>query len=91
MSNIKVGDLVVVVKPSICSGLDDRIGHTYIVRDIDSWAEGGVCRWCLGRHQGFFYAYDENEDAFPLQRLKRIPPLEELEGQRTEEKLKEPA
>ena len=91
MSDIKVGDLVVVVRPSICIGGNANIGHTFTVRKIDSWLDGGPCKWCNRRHYGAFYAYDDDGESFPLPRLKRIQPMSELEGEKREEDLREPA
>ena len=84
MSDIKVGDLVIVVKPTVCCGNKKRLGQifkttAYIV---------STCLYCKETQSGFC---SDTNFAVEYSRLKRIPPLSELEGQRTEEKLKEPA
>ncbi len=85
MSDIKVGDLVVVVRwpHEHCNSL----GH---ILSIAALAPSSQCRVC-GYISTETSAVTEDHWAVPLSWLKRIPPLEELEGQRTEEKLKEPA
>lgn len=90
---IKVGDLVVVIKPTHCCNGYNRVGQVHrIISDHDRLPLV-TCRIC-----GFTWAHDNSTTAhigggvYLLRtRLKRIPPLSELEGQRTEETLREPA
>ena len=92
---IAVGDLVMVVKPPLCpKNQDSAIGHIFCVDEIALSAPDRVCPSCFVRHSfldNTLLARPAGEAGFALSRLKRIPPLDELEGQRTEEKLKEPA
>ena len=88
MSDIKVGDLVVVVKPRGC-GCTINLGRVFRVLNFGIWnARCSACRHILPK---IFMAEADEIYAFEPYRLKRIPPLEELEGKRTEEKLREPA
>ena len=94
---IKVGDLVVVVRDR-CG---QYLGDLYTVLGFESFPTLTKfnCLRCGITHQ---ISLDESmttiradrgygEGNIPLQWLKRIPPLEELEGQRTEETIREPA
>ncbi len=87
---IAVGDLVQVVKQRRCCVERTKWGDIYQVSAISS----GVfqCIYC-GKISDVLIdvAYDDAGDCCEIDRLKRIPPLDELEGQSTEEKLKEPA
>ncbi len=90
-SPISVGDLVAVVRPMPC-GCGDSIGWVYKVTKIakqDHYTSG--CRFCGKDYQVGLLAYREDGCGADLYRLKRIPPLGELEGQRTEEDIREPA
>lgn len=88
---IQVGDLVVIVTPSHC-GRTDSIGDMFRVTKIRP-RRGGVCEGCNQRFGPGQLIAESDRDSLitELWRLKRIPPLEELEGQRAEETLKEPA
>ena len=86
---IQVGDLVQVVRPTRCCGGTKTIGWTYLVMSFNSMdsykceACGAITRSPVAdRGYGWGCTVD---------RLKRIPPLSELEGQRTQEDLREPA
>ena len=91
MSNIKVGDLVVVLRGHC--GPHSWTGRILTVSELlqSPWgcSTCGNIQWinetCARFHEeiGWYVC--------PTRYLKRIPPLEELEGQRTEERLKEPA
>ena len=80
MSAIKVGDLVVVVRGG-CS--DEHIGEIFTVAEIRTAT--GVCRGC-----GTYHGYRETLVVCPvvgglgfeIQRLKKIDPLSDLEGQK---------
>lgn len=85
---IAVGDLVQIVKPSPCCNSSTAVGHTFVVNRIDS--SPSMCKHC-GENIFGASAVKPNGYWTLLSRLKRIPPLSELEGQRTEENLKEPA
>lgn len=91
---IAVGDLVQVVRPAIC-GCGTYLGKTFTVKRIRVAPVGGRYSCPCGANGPITAPYDVADDeidfGFSLRILKRIPPLEELEGQRTEEKTKEPA
>jgi hypothetical protein len=86
---ISVGDLVVVVRGVRCCGAGlDSLGIIFRVTRFLPYSSR--CKYCGQEREGVvadsampFYFYDY--------RLKRIPPLGELEGERTEENIREPA
>lgn len=88
---IAVGDLVMVVRPSPCCGSDLAVGRrifTVAALDFDS----GTCSGCGAHIPSVKAAFNENNGKhYQLNRLKRIPPLDELEGVKTEETLNETA
>lgn len=98
---ISVGDLVVVVKPARCcvASLGTVFTVTRIRNNIN-FSDGKTmtvrCSWC-GNKKDVPAAVRPVAEGFnanrgmPLVRLKRIPPLSELESERTEEMLKVPA
>jgi hypothetical protein len=85
--SISVGDLVQVVRGHACD-----IGNVGVVQEISVWG-WWYCPECHACETGEFVAATLRTpiSGAPLEWLKRIPPLEELEGQRTEEKIHEPA
>lgn len=90
---IAVGDLVQVVRPSGCPSCGCRaLGRTFLVCAITTYSGGSYCNHC-GRNLSddvYTAAEDDSRRSYGLFRLKRIPPLSELEGERTEETLKQP-
>jgi hypothetical protein len=85
---IQVGDLVQVVRGHECDlGSTFRVGQ---IREPTLW--GWICPKCscIDRSPEL-WADRGDEHGAPLSWLKRIPPLDELEGERTQENLKEPA
>ena len=90
MSEIKVGDLVVVMRPKRC-GCNNSIGRIWVVKDLNSDERSGRCTECgVVTYPPVTPTAHISNGYAELWRLKRIPPLSELEGERTEEKLKEP-
>jgi hypothetical protein len=91
---IKVGDLVVVMRDHLCA---PRVGHVYRVLNLCS--DRFLCPDCGDRSPEGIHADLDAKSyweldlpvTLPLNWLKRIPPLEELEGQPTQEDMKEPA
>ena len=90
---IQAGDLVVVVM-----GCDkNAFGMIFKVREIYERHAPLPCVFCNQKHSGKYAGAErpfggiKHYTRAPLNWLKRIPPLEELEGKRSEEKLKEPA
>jgi hypothetical protein len=78
VSDIRAGDLVMVVRGMTCCGGDtESLGKTFVVSDIYSFQ--GFCMDCDAPQSGC--AADGNaDDGFEVDRLKRIPPLDELES-----------
>jgi hypothetical protein len=78
VSDIKVGDLVMVVRPIDCCGHTQGLGRVFIVEFLRDGMN--ICMTCGHRSAYSVDAwYLGSNLAFPLQRLKRIPPLDELE------------
>ena len=93
---IAVGDLVVVVKPTMCCGNRTRLGHIFRVNYLGpSPTKHLRCVYCANRERVLVYVSPFQSvptgDGYPLERLKRIPPLDELESTKTDEPMKEPA
>ena len=88
MSDIQVGDLVYVFRDTICCNHVTEMSGVIFRLTAISPCSGDCCYCGASLHPmkavGGRYTLD-------VRRLKRIPPLSELEGERTEEKLKEPA
>lgn len=89
---IKVGDLVYIDRLMPCG--HGVIGFTFTVTKIRPVIAGGSkCTVCGTVRRGFMVA--ERDDGTgrvcEISRLKRIPPLSELEGEKRDEKLTEPA
>ena len=79
---IQVGDLVVVVKWPCCGKF---LGHVFQVRTVWGNYNTGRCSLC-GSFVGELWSVGDGRfAAWPTAWLKRIPPLSELEGQRSEE------
>jgi hypothetical protein len=80
MSAIKVGDLVMVVRGMPCCGRDTRaLGMTYVVGKIYEY-QNHYCSYCkapLGT--GLAAVASGSNVGVANHRLKRIPPLDELE------------
>ena len=88
---IQVGDLVQVVKVRDCC--PERTAWGLIFRVAEITGTEGLWRCCYcdkieGKQPA---AWDSNGGGAELYRLKRIPPLEELEGTKTDEPIQEPA
>jgi hypothetical protein len=87
---ISVGDLVVIVRE--CCGVDSELGSVFRVSAISTLTtyhdEG-----CGYFYRGLCVEADDGErpHGIPIHWLKRIPPLSELEGEKRDEKIKEPA
>ncbi len=82
---IKVGDLVVVVR-DCCDG--ELLGFVGEVRLLHT--DGLRCLRCglvSGEHGAIVEFRQSFHDKLPLSWLKRIPPLEELEGEKRDEEI----
>ena len=88
---IKVGDMVVVVRGMPCCGHSTPMqGHIFRVAQIrERTMTRFPCLYCAAESDN--PAALGGEKPVDLCRLKRIPPLSELEGERTQEDLREPA
>lgn len=90
---IQVGDLVRVIRAHDCKPTRGY-GVIFTVERIAP-ARRFECIHCLGTiKDGRPLAYgiiSRGPGWHPLEWLRRIPPLDELEGERTEEDLREPA
>lgn len=86
---IKVGDLVILVKPTPC-GCSNGVGKIFKVTGMETG--GSLCLHCKKDLPAIVdRALLDGRFTAQLERLKRIPPLGELEGEKREENLKEPA
>lgn len=86
---ISVGDLVYVARPCKTCGNAEYIGHIFRVPEI-CLCEGD--KDCCGDDTPEWCAIDPADDkGLPLDELRRIPPLTELEGIKSEEDIREPA
>jgi hypothetical protein len=81
---ISVGDLVVVVR-ACCADTSLYLGKMFIAGPPSSEAKPR-CRHCLTPTGNPIFT-DEHWANFSSWRLKRIPPLSELEGQHSEDQL----
>lgn len=88
---IKAGDLVVVVKTTPCCGNPKALGMHFVVKSLRPARGRYHCSHCNTTWPTEVVALKEVPFAYQLHRLKRIPPLAELEGQRTQEDIREPA
>jgi hypothetical protein len=91
MSNeIKVGDLVQVVKESPCAvGGMKSIGMIFRVADMGPCTDEVGCRWCGGVHYPAetLMATKKLGWRVAAYRLKRIPPLDELDDVKRDEEI----
>ena len=87
---IAVGDLVVIVKTGPC-GCTQSLGHIHTVSDNKS-GPTTRCIYCSAQRLSSIDAVMLCGDfSVSASRLKRIPPLDELEGVKSQEQTKEPA
>ena len=86
---IAVGDLVVVARD--CCG--HWLGRVFVAGEFMKTPrlECGECNWHSSATAVKVEHYIGRMWCMNLSWLKRIPPLSELEGERTEEQIKEPA
>jgi hypothetical protein len=88
MSDIKVGDLVVVVHPSKCIGGMDGLGHTFRATEVRHIRGNWSCYYCLKRHNTNTHVVTDGDGVdWAGYRLKKIPPLADLQTQRQTEEI----
>lgn len=78
---IKAGDLVVVSRPRRC-GCVGRLGKVFAVSHVHTCVGNMKCASCGALYPAIAYAQDEIGKTYDIERLKRIPPISELEGAR---------
>ena len=87
---ISVGDLVVVVRWPCCAGALGTIFR--VAAFVPQGVHSEHCYKCNTYHGDIASVRPEvRGGVYPVAWLRRIPPMEELEGQHTQEKAKEPA
>lgn len=88
---IQVGDLVQVVRArTCCNGGTPNLGHVFRVNSIGR-RRTSTCPYCGGGIPEIMVLADFHMAGYAMDRLKRIPPLSELEGVKTDEPIQEPA
>ena len=85
---IRVGDLVQIVRTTLCCNNIRAIGATFIAKKIRD-GNRAYCVSCGSTEP--VAVVDGLEFTTDIRRLRRIPPLSELEGRTTEEGLRVPA
>jgi hypothetical protein len=86
MENISVGDLVMVVKPSICCRNKEMLGKTFTVTGYPIYNKK-QCIFCLDYREIHTEVILNNNFVVEKERLKKIPPLSELEDTKTQKTL----
>jgi hypothetical protein len=84
--DIKEGDLVMVVKPTRCCGRA-IFGNTFTAGRIRMSTDPSGCGWCGADNAATMITEWPDGKVIPLWRLKKIPPLSELEGKEREREL----
>lgn len=89
MSNdIKVGDLVQVVRPTGCCGNGNSLGRTFVADRLGT-RDRTYCMFCRDEpNDSATVVYGDDGICYERERLKRIPPYSQLEHFRTEESLR---
>lgn len=78
MSEIKAGDLVIRVKGDLCCGNTKGLGVPFIAGDIS--VVTALCRECGQINRNYLSVHEVGTKFYPaISRLKKIPPLSELE------------
>jgi hypothetical protein len=72
MSDIKAGDLVMVVKPIHCCGGTASIGLVFVVQEVA--IAGGKCGGCYVQHPPMPVAFINDWFRYDLHRLIKIDP-----------------
>jgi len=83
--NIKAGDLVMVVKPLSCCGRFDGVGFIYTVTGLPSH-KLSRCGYCGIVEDSINELKLSDGSVCEISRLKKIPPLSDLEDVETHSK-----
>jgi hypothetical protein len=83
---IKPGDLVMVVRPSEC-GCRSSFGRTFRVSQVWHDITDIPCPQCGVLVRETSFAFMDTDEAGELFRLKRIPPLSELDDVKNNEEI----
>jgi hypothetical protein len=88
MSEIKVGDLVMIAKARVC-GCNECLGAIFKVRDIWNSVSGIHCPTCKTPVSETTFAWTDETDprCCEMWRLRKIDPLSELESTEHKEEL----
>ena len=84
---IQVGDLVVIVKPPAGCRCVENLGVIFQVTAIRQGTNWRVCRNCESGSLGTGLVAEGFGRALGLKRLKRTPPLSELESEKRYEEI----
>jgi hypothetical protein len=88
---IKVGDLVILIRTCGCKSKNDVTGYISQVTEIRHADRPCQCCGKIWPTDVVFPIGQWGDANVPFSWVKRIPPLSELEGQPTQEDIKEPA
>lgn len=80
--SIQAGDLVYVAKPTLCCGVTVRCGNVFRVVAVECPPSGWIhCPWCDRYEQtNRLFALAPDGRYCDLERLRKIPPLGELDA-----------
>lgn len=81
MSEIKAGDVVVIVKPTPCCGYTGQIGVVFTVKWLAYVA--GICNTCGSGLIGTF-VFEVEDGGAPRALVRKIEPLEDPEAIETD-------
>lgn len=88
---IAVGDLVQIIKWPCCGRYLGEVHTVFAFGNVDSTFRCNVCNAKRETAPSALIGDHKSKGMVVLAWLKRIPPMGELEGERTEESLKETA
>lgn len=83
MSNISVGDLVYVARPTPCCGNNQTVNNYFVVKELRV-LQHPLCTFCSTLNEADVFALDAEGYGYHLYRLKKVPPLPELEERKEE-------
>jgi hypothetical protein len=86
VSQIKKGDLVMVVHATPCGHLP-KVGTVFVAAEVEKPPVPLYCTQCGRRWKAETSVYGYEDYGFDIRRLKRIPPLDELEREQEKKEL----